>query len=156
MENGGWRSLAPALGCSADTCCLQQVPAWLCRPLSAAAPSTQNLILTPRAAPGGTVHGDASSRGQAAGVLRHGKGLWQAASGVPAFRQCDEETDLSSSHPGGGSSSMALSGFSKCHQDFHLPGVPAVAQWLTDPTRNREFAGLIPSLAQWVKDLAFL
>ena len=33
-------------------------------------------------------------------------------------------------------------------------GVPIVVQWLTNPTRNHEFAGLIPGLAQWVKDLA--
>ena len=33
-------------------------------------------------------------------------------------------------------------------------GVPVVAQWLTNPTRNHEGAGLIPVLAQWVKDLA--
>ena len=33
-------------------------------------------------------------------------------------------------------------------------GVPVVAQWLTNPTRNCEVAGLIPGLAQWVKDLA--
>ena len=26
-----------------------------------------------------------------------------------------------------------------------------MAQWLTNPTRNRDVAGLIPSLAQWVK-----
>ena len=32
-------------------------------------------------------------------------------------------------------------------------GVPVVAQWLANPTRNHEVAGSIPGLA-WVKDLA--
>ena len=27
-----------------------------------------------------------------------------------------------------------------------------MAQWLTNPTRNNEVVGLIPGLAQWVKD----
>ena len=33
-------------------------------------------------------------------------------------------------------------------------GVPVVAQWLTNPTRNREVAGSVPGLAPWVKDPA--
>ena len=31
-------------------------------------------------------------------------------------------------------------------------GVPVVAQWLTNPTRNHEVVGLVPGLAQWVND----
>ena len=33
-------------------------------------------------------------------------------------------------------------------------GVPVVAQWLTNPTKNNEVLGSIPALAQWVKDPA--
>ena len=33
-------------------------------------------------------------------------------------------------------------------------GVPVMAQWLTNPTRNQEVVSSIPGLAQWVKDLA--
>ena len=34
-----------------------------------------------------------------------------------------------------------------------LRGVPVVVQWLTNLTRNREVAGSVPGLAQWVKAL---
>ena len=34
------------------------------------------------------------------------------------------------------------------------PGVPAVAQWLTNPTRNHEVEGLTPALPRWVNDPA--
>ena len=37
-----------------------------------------------------------------------------------------------------------------------IPGVPGVAQWLTNPTRNHEVAGSIPGLAQWVNNPALL
>ena len=32
-------------------------------------------------------------------------------------------------------------------------GVPVVAQWLTNPTRNHTVVGSIPGLTQWVEDL---
>ena len=35
-------------------------------------------------------------------------------------------------------------------------GVPLVAQWLTNPTRNHEVVGSTPGLTKWVKDLALL
>ena len=33
-------------------------------------------------------------------------------------------------------------------------GVPVVAQWLTNLTRNHEVLGSVPALAQWVNDPA--
>ena len=43
----------------------------------------------------------------------------------------------------------SLNGFFKDKR--HL-GVPVVAQWLTNPTRDHEVEGSIPGLAQWVGD----
>ena len=39
---------------------------------------------------------------------------------------------------------------------IYLSGVPVVAQWLTNPTRNHEVAGSVPAVAQWVNDLVLL
>ena len=55
--------------------------------------------------------------------------------------------------------SASFSGKEHCNCDDHCTttgviGVPIVAQWLTNPTRNHGVADLIPGLAQWVKDLA--
>ena len=37
-----------------------------------------------------------------------------------------------------------------------FPGVPVVAQGLTNLTRNHKVVGSIPGLVQWVKDLVLL
>ena len=36
------------------------------------------------------------------------------------------------------------------------PGVPGMAQWLTNPTRNLEVVGSIPGLTQWIGDPVLL
>ena len=42
----------------------------------------------------------------------------------------------------------------RCYNLIRNKGVPVVAQWLTNPTRNHEVEGSIPGLTQRVKDLA--
>ena len=37
-----------------------------------------------------------------------------------------------------------------------ISGVPVVAQWVTNLTRNLEVVGSTPGLTPWVKDLALL
>ena len=41
-------------------------------------------------------------------------------------------------------------------KEFNERGVPIVAQWLMNPTRNQEVAGSVPGLAQRFKALALL
>ena len=38
----------------------------------------------------------------------------------------------------------------------HVFGVPIVAQWLMNLSRNQEVSGSIAGLSQWVKNLALL
>ena len=41
----------------------------------------------------------------------------------------------------------------QCNSKTSKTGVPVMAQWLTNSARIHEDMGLIPGLAQWVKDL---
>ena len=42
----------------------------------------------------------------------------------------------------------------KLRQKKVKAGVPVMAQWLTNPTRNHEVVGLIPGFTQGIKNLA--
>ena len=50
--------------------------------------------------------------------------------------------------------SLGTSIYSRCGLKKRKKGVPVVAQWLTNPTRNQEVAGSVPALAQWINDPA--
>ena len=49
-----------------------------------------------------------------------------------------------------------MGGSGKEEGEKMIMGVPIMAQWLMNPTRNHEVVGSIPGLAQWVKDPALL
>ena len=52
------------------------------------------------------------------------------------------------------SGEMSVQVFSLFLNHIVFLGVPVVAQWLMNPTKNHEVVGSIPGLAQWVKNLA--
>ena len=50
----------------------------------------------------------------------------------------------------------AMTGVNMGRKEITQIGVPVVAQWLMNPTRNHEVVGSIPDLAQWITDPALL
>ena len=49
---------------------------------------------------------------------------------------------------------LTISAAKLLHTETAWSGVPVMAQWLTNPTRNQEVAGSVPALTQWVNNLA--
>ena len=88
-----------------------------------------------------------------------GEGIWGrdrlywALKGKWEFVRSDEENIL-----GMGSTHTQTSNIFKTEtpQKCIDIGVPVMARWLTNLTRNHEVAGSIPGLAQWVKDPGLL
>ena len=75
--------------------------------------------------------------------VRKGKSLWSEKKGWDRVRRAEDKTIQ-----------CAHGGEEKVVYKKVTVGVPVVAQWLMNPTRNHEVEGPSPGLAQWVKDPA--